>query len=69
MLKPTFCKTFYDYVINTFVPYISSLLRQVKRVNLVWDRYFAESLTNCTREERGVGARRLLVIAFFTQTG
>ena len=58
MLKPTFCQTIYDYVINTFVPYISSLLRQVKRVNLVCDRYFAESLTNCTREKRGVGDRR-----------
>ena len=27
MLRPTYGKTFRDYVINTFVPYISSLLR------------------------------------------
>ena len=27
MFRPTYGKTFRDYVINTFVPYISSLLR------------------------------------------
>ena len=57
-LKSTYGKTFRDFFINTFVPYISSLLRQVKRVGLVWDRYFAESLTNCSREKRGVGVRK-----------
>ena len=38
MLKPTYGKTFRDYAINKFVPYISSLFRQVERVDLVWDR-------------------------------
>ena len=60
MLKPRYGKTFRDYAINTFVPYVSSLLRQVERADLVWDRYFAEYLQNCTRGKRGVGVRRKL---------
>ena len=47
--------------INTFVPHISSLLRQVERMNLIWDKYFAESLKNCTREIRGVGVCRKFI--------
>ena len=58
ILKPTYGKTFRDYAINTFVRYISSLLRQVERVDLVWDGYFVESLKDCSRENRGVGVRR-----------
>ena len=27
-------------------------------MGLVWDRYFAESLANCSREKRGVGVRK-----------
>ena len=51
MVKLTFGKTFCDNAINTFVPYISSLLSLVKRVDLVWERYFAETLNNCAREK------------------
>ena len=70
MLKLTYGKAFRGYAINTFVSYISSLLRQVKRVDLVGDRYFAESLKNCTRENVELGSvERLPVIAFIQQTG
>ena len=58
MLKLKYGKTFPDYGINTFVPYIFSLVRQVKLTDLVWDRYFAESLKNSTRGKCGVGIRR-----------
>ena len=51
IVKLTFGKTFRDNVINTFVPYISSLLSLIKRVDLVWERYFAETLNNCAREK------------------
>ena len=42
MLNPTYGKAFREYPINELVPYISSLLRQVKRVDLVWYTQFAE---------------------------
>ena len=35
MRKPTCGKTYRDYAINTFVPYISSLFRQLEHVDLV----------------------------------
>ena len=52
ILKPTYGKTFRDYAINVFATYIRCLLRQTELVDFVWDRYFAESLKNCTREKR-----------------
>ena len=52
VLKPIYGKTFRDDAINVFVTYIRGLLRQAELVDLVWDRYFAESLKNCTREKR-----------------
>ena len=50
-LSLTCDKTFLHYAINTFVPYVSSILTQVEQVVLVWDRYFAESVKNWTREK------------------
>ena len=61
MLKPTYSKTSRDYVINTSVSYISSLLRQVERMDLVQNRYFAEGLKKCTREKRRVGVCREVI--------
>ena len=58
MLKPTYGKTFRDYPINTIAPYIPNLLRQVERMDLVCDRYFAENWKNYTREKHGTGVRR-----------
>ena len=67
MLEPNTCKTFCDHAINTFVLYIFSLLRQVQSVDLVWDRCFAETLKNYTRDKRGVGVRRKVTDkCFFT---
>ena len=66
MLKSTYGKTFPDYVINTFMPCYSSLLRQVERVDLVWDRYFEENSKNSQEKNVQLGpVERLLVIAFF----
>ena len=57
MFKPIYGKTFCGYAINRLVPYFQSP-QTVKRVDLVWDTYFAESLKNCMREKRGDGFRR-----------
>ena len=35
ILKPTYCKTFRDYANNTFMPYISSLLKHVELVDMI----------------------------------
>ena len=56
MLRPSTGKTFQDY--NTFIPFIAHLLKNVKRLDLVWDRYFDDSLKICTRDKRGTGVRR-----------
>ena len=51
-------QTFQDYAKNTFIPFIAHLLKNVKRLDLVWDRYFDDSLKICTRDKRGTGVRR-----------
>ena len=58
MLRPSRGKTFQDYANNTFIPFIAHLLKNVKRLDLVWDRYFDDSLKICTRDKRGTGVRR-----------
>ena len=40
MLDPVKCKKFQDYSRNIFVPYIENQLKNVKRLDIVWDRYF-----------------------------
>jgi len=39
MMKPTAAKIFDEYAQQVFIPYISSHLRSVSRVDLVWDTY------------------------------
>ena len=58
MLRPSTGKTFQDYANNTFIRFIAHLLKNVKRLDLVWDRYFDDSLKICTRDKRGAGVRR-----------
>ena len=52
MLKPGSCRTFEDYAQNVFKPYITSKLSKVNRLDVIWDRYFANSLKQSTREKR-----------------
>jgi len=59
MLSPGKCKTFKEYAETVFIPYVISYRAQnVKRIDLVWDRYLENSLKQGTREARGTGARR-----------
>lgn len=58
MLHPQQCKTFDDYAMNVFIPYLSKQLVTVRRMDLVWDRYLPCSLKALTRSTRGSGIRR-----------
>ena len=57
-LQPRECKTFEQYAQKMFAPCIESVFKVIKRVNIVWGRYFSHSLKNSTRENRGEGIRR-----------
>ena len=57
MLKPVGVKTFSEYAVDIFMPFIASQLRTACRVDLVWDRYDSISLKATTRERRGIGIR------------
>lgn len=51
------CKTFLDYREKVFKPYILHQLNTVERLDVVWDRYKADSLKASTRQKRGEGDR------------
>ena len=53
MLKPAEAKNFEDYAQDVFVPYMSSKLQTASRLDLVWDRYIADSLKGSVRSKRG----------------
>ena len=58
MLRPGTAKTFEGYATDVFVPYITSQLQHVDRLDIVWDLYMADSLKADTRSKRGKGVRR-----------
>ena len=58
MLRPGTAKTFKAYATDVLVPYILSQLQHVERLDIVWDRYIADSLKSETRSKRGKGIRR-----------
>lgn len=51
-------RTFDEYVNEVFIPYLGKQLQDTKRMDLVWDKYIADSLKEFTREKRGTGVRR-----------
>ena len=57
MMKPAAAKTFDEYAQQVFIPYISSQLRSVSRLDLVWD----DSLKGTARAKRGKDVRRHVV--------
>ena len=60
-LKPAVAKNFDYYAQDVFVPYLSSKLQTVSRLDLVWDRYIADSLKGSARSNRGKGVHRRVV--------
>jgi len=63
MLKPVASKTFEEYAHQILIPYMSTKLQRVSRLDLVWDTYLADSLKDNTRAKRGQGVRRRVVAA------
>ena len=60
MLKPVGAKTFQDYAILVFLPYIKAQLARVTRVDIIWDQwdvYIPDSLKSTAREKHGKGVR------------
>ena len=57
-LRPVNCRTFDDYAQKVVMTYIKNQLHPAKRVDIIWDQYFTDSLTEKTRNDRGTGARR-----------
>ena len=58
ILKPTAAVTFQDYADNVFLPFLSRELEKVSRIDVVWDRYFPNSIKGSARAKRGAGVRR-----------
>ena len=58
MLKPRTAKTFLEYGDQVFYPFIESKLRNVSRVDVVFDQYLPDSLKETARQKRGKGVRR-----------
>uniref|UniRef100_UPI00358FF46D uncharacterized protein n=1 Tax=Myxine glutinosa TaxID=7769 RepID=UPI00358FF46D len=63
MLRPVGTKTFQEYATLVFLPYIKAQLRNVSRVDIVWDMYIQGSLKSTAREKRGKGIRRHVTAA------
>ena len=61
LLKPNTAKTFDDYALKVFLPYIERQLQQATRVDIVWDQYSDSSLKCHARSKRGEGLRRRVV--------
>ena len=58
MLKPGGCTFFTDYSATVFCPYLASMVKDVSRLDIVWDQYNAMSLKEYTRTQRGTSKRR-----------
>ena len=58
MLFPRTLNTFQDYSNSVFLPYIFGQLQSVRRLDIVWDVYLADSLKAGTKSKRDQGQRR-----------
>ena len=52
MLCPRTAKTFRGYATDVFVPYVTSQLQHVDKLDILWDLYMADSLKADTRNKR-----------------
>ena len=50
--------TFYDYASNVFFPMVSSELKKVETVDVVFDKYRADSIKSTPRAKQGKGVPR-----------
>lgn len=63
MLQPKAVSTFEEYFDSVVAPYILRQLEDVKRLDIVWDVYKDDSLKKVTREKRGSGQRRKVLLS------
>ncbi|KAG7164821.1 hypothetical protein Hamer_G019663 [Homarus americanus] len=61
MLKPEAAKKFEEYAQEVFISYMSTKLQTASRLDLVFDRYVADSLKCTARAKREEGVRRRVV--------
>lgn len=61
MIRPGGAKTFDEYAQQVFIPYISSKLCSVSRVDIIWDTYKNDSLKGTAGAKHGKGIRRYVV--------
>ena len=57
-LQPKDCSTFKDYSLKVFCPLLSTQLEACERIDIIWDRYFKNTLQAKARKKRGSGVRR-----------
>ncbi len=57
-LKPVAVRTFEDYAVKVFLPHINAKLRQVSRLDIVWDQYHENSLKSQARNKHDKGIRK-----------
>ena len=57
MVQPGCSKTFDEYRDKIFLPYVQAILKNVNRLDIVFDVYIEHSLQSATREKRGTGSR------------
>ena len=57
MVRPGCSKTFEEYREKIYLPYVKSILRNVTRLDIVYDIYLPNSLMSATREKRGTGTK------------
>lgn len=62
MLQPKAVSTFEEYFDSVFAPYILRKLNDVKRLDIVCDVNKDDSLKKATREKRGSGQRRKVLL-------
>ena len=58
MLKPGASRTFQEYSEEVFKPYVTKQLRNLHRLDIIWDEYLTDSLKATARSQRGRGVRR-----------
>ena len=58
ILQPRDCSTFKDYSWKVFCPFLSTQLEACERIDIIWDRYFKNTLKAKVRKKRGSGVRR-----------
>ena len=58
VLIPGPSKTFMEYSQGVFLPFVKGQFQHVRRVDVVWEIYIADSLKAITRNKRGKAIRR-----------